>query len=197
MKKNIMVMLTLLLAIGNSVNAQELTKNMFNVYFGNPKQLTVTDGNGTMVVEFDRQGRVLSKSMNDMKFVYQWDDDNDEVEVTLFNGDTKLNSTYIHLIIFTDTHYKYETDGVVLEVLLNDNGVLVQFKGVNPITTVTQDYFYENDSDVIPQKVIVTNGNMSQTAYFSGKTDKMGNVTDITQSSNGAVSIVKRKIKYY
>jgi len=191
------LLITCFFACCNTVNSQELTKNMFNVYFGNPKQLTSTDGNGTMVVEFDRQGRVLSKSMNNMKFVYQWDEENDEVEVTLFTGDTKLSSTYIHLITFTDTHYKYETDGITIEAFFNDYGVLIKFIGVNPQTTIIQDWYYENVSDVIPQKVTITSGNMTQTAYFSGKTDKKGNITEITQSSNGAVSTVKRKIKYY
>ena len=193
------VLFALLMLVASGVlNAQEITMNMFNIYFGHPKKAVIVNGTNSTTVMFDENGRVFSKQVGSMRYEYVWDDENDEVEVTLMNGDLKLNSSYIYINSFTPNSYDYEFDGVHFVVDLKDNGAIRKITMTNPQMTMTQEYFYDNEDDYIPQKIVSSNGMMVQTTFIGTvELDEVGNMTKCTGASNGMILESTNEIEYY
>ena len=58
--------------------------------------------------------------------------------------------------------------------------------------------YYKDNNEMYPYKIISQMGSQIQTSYIEiKKTDKYGNVTEYTQTSNGTTVYFKRKIEYY
>lgn len=193
------VLFALLMLVASGVlNAQEITMNMFNIYFGHPKKAVIVNGTNSMTVMFDENGRVLSKQVGSMRYEYDWDDENDEIEVTLMNGDMKLNSSYIYINSFTPNLYDYEMGVVHFVVDLKDNGAIRKFTIINPQMTMTQEFFYDKEGDYIPQKTVSSNGMMEQTSFVGiVEVDEVGNVIKCTEASNGMILESTNEIEYY
>ncbi len=182
------------------VNAQELTKQMFNIYYGKPKTLVQSNSvmPGTMTIEFDSEGRVLSKSGGEVKMVYNWSPDGTNVEVKSYNNDLYMGSGMIYIEQMTSEKYKYTADGATIEVLFRPNGsmskTIISGGGQSMSTT----YFYNGSDDVFPYKIVSAGGGQSMAVDVSGiEKDSKGNYIKCTESSQGQSVVSTNVISYY
>ena len=181
-------------------NAQELTKNMFNIYYGHPKTLVQSSSMmpGTMTIEFDRSGRVLSKTGGDVKIEYNWSSDSTSVEVKAYNNGQYVDSGMIYIEQMTSDKYKYTADGLSIEVTFRSNG------SINKITTsdggqsMTTTYYYNSSTDTYPYKLVQAGGGQSMTINIAGfEKDSKGNCVKFTQSAQGQSVVSTNTISYY
>ncbi len=182
------------------VNAQELTKQMFNIYYGQPKTLVQSNSSmpGTMTIEFDRSGRVLSKSGGDSKMVYNWSSDGTSVEVKAYNNGQYMGSGMIYIEQMTSEKYKYTADGATIEVTIRSNGSINKMVMSGGGQSMSTTYYYNSSTDVYPYKIVSAGGGQSMTVNISGVSkDSKGNCIKYTQSSQGQSIVSTNTISYY
>ena len=51
--------------------AQSLSAAQMNIYYGHPKTVTMTNQQGTVITELDRQGRVTQVTQGNMRMTYE------------------------------------------------------------------------------------------------------------------------------
>lgn len=194
--------LTLAICICNycCVNAQELTKQMFNIYFGQPKTLVQSSSAmpGTMTIEFDRSGRVLSKSGGDGKMVYNWSADGTSVEIKAYNNGQYMGSAMIYIETMTSEKYKYTANGTSIEVSFRPNGSINKMTMSGGGQSMSTTYYYNSSTDVYPYKIVSAGGGQSMTATVTGiDKDSKGNCIKYTQSAQGQSVVNTNNISYY
>ena len=181
-------------------SAQELTKNMFNIYYGQPKTLVQSNSMmpGTMTIEFDRSGRVLSKTSGDGKMVYNWSADGTSVEVKAYNNGQYLGSGMIYIEQMTSEKYKYTANGATIEISFRANGSINKMTMSGGAQSVTTTYYYNSSTDSYPNKIVSAGGGQSMTVNVSGvEKDSKGNGIKFTQSSQGQSMVNTNSILYY
>lgn len=194
--------LTLTICIFNYcyVNAQELTKQMFNIYYGQPKRLVQSNSAmpGTMTIEFDHSGRVLSKSGGDVKMVYNWGADGNSVEVKAYNNGQYVGSGMIYIEQMNSEKYKYTADGATIEVNFRSNGSINKMTMSGGGQSMSTTYYYNSSTDSYPYKIVSAGGGQSMTVNVSGiEKDSKGNCIKCTQSSQGQSMVNTYSISYY
>ena len=194
--------LTLAVVICNifCANAQELTKNMFNIYYGQPKTLVQSSSMmpGTMTIEFDRSGRVLSKTGGDVKMVYNWSSDGTSVEVKGYNNGQYVQSGMIYIEQMTSEKYKYTADGATIEVSFRANGSINKMTMSGGGQSMSTTYYYNSSTDAYPYKYVSAGGGQSMTVNVTGvEKDSKGNCIKFTQSSQGQSMVNTNSISYY
>lgn len=183
-----------------NVNAQELTKQMLNIYFGQPKTLVQSNNmsSETMTIEFDRSGRILSKSFGGGEMVYNWSSDGKSVEVKAYNNGQYMGSGMIYIEIMTSSQYKYTSNGANIEVSLRDNGSINKMTMSGGGQSMTTTYYYNSSTEAYPYKIVMAGGGQSMTANISGVSkDSQGNWIKCTQSAQGQSVITTNAITYY
>lgn len=194
--------LTLTICIFNYcyVNAQELTKQMFNIYYGQPKTLVQSSSvmPGTMTIEFDRSGRVLSKTGSDGKMVYNWSSDGTSVEVKAYNNGQYVGSGMIYIEQMNSEKYKYTADGASIEVSFRSNGSINKMTMSGGGQTMSTTYYYNGSTDAYPYKIVSAGGGQSMTVNVTGvEKDSKGNCTKYSQSMQGQSVVSTNRIIYY
>ena len=182
------------------VIAQELTKQMFNIYYGQPKTLVQSSSvaPGTMTIEFDRSGRVLSKSGGDGKMVYSWSSDGTSVEVKAYNNGQYVGSGMIYIEQMTSDKYKYTADGAKIEVSFRTNGSINKMTMSGGGQSMSTTYYYNSSTDAYPYKIVSAGGGQSMTVNVSGVSkDSKGNWIKYTQSAQGQSIVNTNTISYY
>ena len=146
--------------INATTKAQELTKQMFNIYYGQPMTLVQSSSAmpGTMTIEFDRSGRVLSKSGGDGKMVYNWSSDGTSVEVKAYNNGQYVGSGMIYIEQMTSEKYKYTADGASFEVTFRSNGSVNKMIMSSGGQSMSTTYYYNSSTDVYPYKIVSAGG---------------------------------------
>lgn len=199
MKKKLV--LSLVLMISNcAVNAQELTKQMFNIYFGQPKTLVQSSNSSpeSMTIEFDKSGRVLSKNAGSGKMVYNWNSDGTSVEVKAYNNGKYMGAGMIYIEQMTSEKYKYTADGATIEVSFRTNGSINKMTMSGGGQSMSTTYYYNSSTDAYPYKIVMTGGGQSMTINVTGvEKDSKGNCIKLKQSAQGQSMINTNRILYY
>lgn len=173
---------------------------MFNIYHGQPRTLVQSSSMApmSMTIEFDRSGRVLSKSGGDGKMVYEWSSDGKSVEVKAYNNGQLMGSAMIYIETMTDNLYKYTADGVNIEVSFRSNGSINKMVMSGGGQTMTTTYYYNSSNDVYPYKIVTAGGGQFMSMNISNvKTDSKGNWIQCTQSAQGQSMTNNNQITYY
>ena len=182
------------------VNAQELTKQMFNIYYGQPRILIQSNSvmPGTMTIEFDRSGRVLSKSGGDGKMVYNWSSDGTSVEVKAYNNGQYIGSGMIYIKQMTSEKYKYTADGASFEVTFRSNGSINKMTMSGGGQSMSTTNYNNSSTDVYPYKIVSAGGGQSMTLSVTGiGKDSKGNCIKFSQSAQGQSVVSTNSISYY
>jgi hypothetical protein len=199
MKKFLFFIVIFVLMV-NYARGQELSKQMFNIYYGQPKTLVQANSiaPGTMTIEFDRSGRVLSKSVGDGKMVYTWNTDGTSVEVNTYNNGQHVGSGMIYIEQMTSDKYKYTADGATIEVSFRANGSLSKMTMSGGGQSMSTTYYYNSSTDAYPFKIVSAGGGQSMTVNVSGVSkDSKVNCIKCTQSVQGQSMISTNSIAYY
>lgn len=182
------------------VNAQELTKQMFNIYYGQPKTLVQSSSAmpGTMTIEFDRSGRVLSKNSGDSKMVYNWSTDGTSVEVKAYNNGQYIGSGMIYIETMTSEKCKYTADGALIEVSFRPNGSINKMAMSGGGQSMSTTYYYNSSADAYPYKIVSAGGGQSMSVTVKGiDKDSKGNCIKYIQSAQGQSVVNTNNISYY
>ena len=199
MKKNLILLLVLMVSNG-VVKAQELTKQMFNVYFGQPKTLVQSSNISpeSVTIEFDKSGRVLSKQSGSGKIAYNWSSDGKSVELKAYNNGQYMGASMIYIEQMTSEKYKYTVDGATIEVSFRTNGSISKMTMSGGGQSVSTTYYYSSSTDSYPYKIVTAGGGQSMTVNVSGvEKDSKGNSVSFTQSAQGQSMVNKNSILYY
>lgn len=182
-----------------SVIAQNLTAAQMNIYFGQPKKATVTNSQGTVVTEFDPQGRIISISQGNMRAVYDWEEDGSEVTMTMFQGQNIKDSGIIKIAELSKKHYSYEIGGMVnVTVDFKENCAMSGSSMASPQMVMTTKYYYNNADDMFPYAIEQSMGNQSLKASLSiDRIDSVGNPIEFTEEMMGQKSQTRQTIEYY
>ena len=198
--KKCLFFIAIFVLVVNYANGQELTKQMFNIYYGQPKTLVQSSSAmpGTMTIEFDRSGRILSKTGGDGKMVYSWSSDGTSVEVKVYNNGQCVGSGMIYVEQMTSEKYKYTADGATIEVSFRANGSINKMIMSGGGQSMTTTYYYNSSTDLYPYKIVSAGGGQSMTVNVSGVSkDSKGNCIKYTQSAQGQSMISTNTITYY
>ena len=193
-------MLALAICYSLNLSAQELTKQMFNIYYGNPKTLVQSNSVSPepVTVEFDRSGRVLSKAVGSGKMVYDWASDGKSIEVKLYNDGQYVAAAMVYIEEMSATRCKYTADGVGYDVLFRSNGSINKITMSSGGQSMTTTYYYNSSSDVFPTKIITAGGGQFMSVDISEiKTDAEGNCVECTQTAQRLSMKGKSTIFYY
>ena len=173
---------------------------MFNIYYGQPRILIQSNSvmPGTMTIEFDRSGRVLSKSGGDGKMVYNWSSDGTSVEVKAYNNGQYIGSGMIYIEQMTSEKYKYTADGASFEVTFRSNGSINKMTMSGAGQSMSTTYYYNSSTDVYPYKIVSAGGGQSMTLSVTGiGKDSKGNCIKFSQSAQGQSVVSTNSISYY
>ncbi len=198
--KKILFVLIAVCCIENATMAQELTKQMFSIYFGQPKTLVQSNNmtSETMIVEFDRSGRVLSKASGGAKMVYDWSSDEKSVEIKTYNNEQYAGGGTINIEVMSSNLYKFSTNGMDCEVSFRANGSINKMKMSGGGQTMSTTYYYRGSEDAYPYEIVTAGGGQSMSLSLSDiSVDAKGNYTRCTQSAQGQSVITTNSISYY
>lgn len=198
--EKIFIFLVTFVCVNGTTKAQELTKQMFNIYFGQPKTLVQSSNISTesMTIEFDRLGRVLSKKVGSGKMVYNWNSDGTSIEVKAYNNGQYMGSGMIHIEQMTSEKYKYTADGATIEVSFRTNGSINKMTMSGGGQSISTTNYYNSSSDAYPYKTVTAGGGQSMTINVTEvETDSKGNCIKFTQSSQGQSMVNINSITYY
>lgn len=182
------------------VNAQELTKQMFNIYYGQPHILVQSNSSmpGSMTIEFDNSGRVLSKSGGNAKMIYEWSSDGTSVEVKAYDNGQYVMSGMIYIEQMTSDKYKFTADGTLIEVSFRANGTINKITMSGGGQSISTTYYYNSSEDVFPYSTVTAGGGQSMSVNISDiEKDSKGNCIKYTQSFQGQSIVSTNNISYY
>ena len=195
-KKCLLLSLVLTCIYGYS---QELSCKMVQVYNGKIKSLTILEpeiGKGCKY-SFHEDGKTKCIEKDGMTIQFIWEND-EEVRCELINNGTTVHSEYIYVYEFNDSIYSFEAGGINYTIKFRENGTISSTQQESNGKTMTSVAYYKDNNEMYPYKIISQMGSQIQTSYIEiKKTDKYGNVTEYTQTSNGTTVYFKRKIEYY
>jgi len=195
-----LVIALVIIVVGNIYStAQSLTAAQMNIYFGHPKSATMTNSQGTVVTEFDREGRVINVTQGSMRMVYEWSPEGDKVTLSMFQGQSLKESGVIEISEFTKTCYKYVMGGATsVEIAFKENGAMEKSVMTNQSMTLVMTYFYHNLDDVYPYAIEQSLGNQSIKASVTiDEKDSYGNAVRYTQEIMGQKDVTQMMIDYY
>lgn len=194
------LLLTLSLVVSTLVGySQELTPKMLNVYNGKVKSITILEPEVQkgVVYEFQEDGRIKAVIQNTMKSIFNWLSD-DEAKCELLNDGIVVETAYLYINEYSELFYDYDAGTVNIKMWFKDNGAVSHGEILNNGTIFKTEYFYHNDSDIAPYKIVNQVGTQTQTTFVKiNKVDKQGNITEFVQTCNGQSIKSKRIIKYY
>ena len=198
MKKRMFLMSFLLVCflMGNS---QELTNKMCFVYNGKVKSIKTIkpkEQNG-FITEFLESGKVKTVIQNDKTIELEWLNE-EEVKCQLINNGNVLETEYIYVNEFSESYYDYEVGVMNYKVWFRGNGSISHMQISANGYTMEHRYFYNNETDLLPFKMVVQMGEQSQVTYITiDKFDSKGNAIKITQTINEQDFVIERGIEYY
>lgn len=197
--KNLFLSLVLMISICDA-KSQELTKQMFNIYFGQPETVVQSSNvsQESMTIEFDKFGRVLSKRSGSGKMVYNWSSSGKSVEVKAYNNGQYMGTGMIYIEQMTPEKYKYTADGTTIEVSFRSNGSINKMTMSGGGQSMSTTYYYNSYTEVYPYKIVTTSGGQSMTVNVTViEKDYKGNCIKFTQSSQGRSMVNTNSILYY
>lgn len=197
--KHFCTVIAFMMTIILPTTAQNLTASQLNIYFGSPKKATVTNSQGTIIAEFDRNGRVTKVTQGNMSFKYDWSTDGKEVTVSMYQGANFQDSGLINVLENSPSRLKYVIgDMATMDISFKNNGAVEKIQMSNPQGNGTMTYFYDNASDVFPYAIEMSTGVQSaKISVTIDKTDSYGNPTAYTQEIMGQKEVTKMIIEYY
>jgi len=179
--------------------AQNLTARQMNIYFGSPKKVTMSNSQGTTVTEFDHTGRVTSAKQGNMSVSYEWNEQGDNVTLSMYQGANYQDHAHIEIVENSPSRLKYTIGNVVnMEILFKENGALEKSVMSNPQMSGSMIYFYKNDDDVFPYAIAQESGNQSiKISVTIDEIDSYGNVIVYTQEFMSNKDVTRMIIEYY
>lgn len=198
--KKFLVLSFVLMVSNCAIKAQELTKQMFNIYFGQPKTLVQSSNISpeSMTIEFDKSGRVLLKKSSSGEMVYNWSSDGSSVEVKAYNNGQYMGAGMIYIEQMTSDKYKYTSNGATIEVSFRTNGSINKMTMSGGGQSMSTTYYYNSSTDAYPYKIVMAGGGQSMTVNVTEvEKDSKGNSIKFTQSSQGQSMINTNSILYY
>lgn len=197
--KQFVIALVMMVVGSVCATAQNLTAAQMNIYFGHPKSAIVTNSQGTVVTEFDRDGRIMNVTQGSMRMVYDWSPEGDKVTLSMYQGQSLKESGVIEISEFTKTCYKYVIGGATsVEVAFKENGAMDKSVMTNESMTLVMTFFYHNLDDVYPYAIEQSLGNQSiKVSVAIDETDSYGNAVRYTQEIMGQKDVTQMTIEYY
>ncbi len=186
-------------AIGSTdAKGQNLTGAQMNIYFGHPKKVRMSNQQGAIVTEFDRDGRILSVSQGNMRMVYDWSAHRDSVTLSMYQGPNMKDAGLIEISEFTKTAYRYKVAGLEYKVEFKENGAMLRNVTSNAQVSTTSTYLYRAESDMFPYAIEQTMGDQAiRWTVTINQTDSYGNPTEFTQETIGMKNVTRFEIEYY
>lgn len=181
------------------VAAQNLTAAQMNIYFGQPKKVTVHNAQGVIVTEFDRNGRIESISQGNMHTVYDWEEDGSEVTLTMLQGQNIKGSGVIKISELSKALYSYSDVGTMdVKVDFKNNGAISGAVMSNSQMEVTTKYYYKETDDIFPYAIEQSMGEQSvKVSVTIDRFDSVGNPVEFTQEMMGQKDVTRQTIEYY
>lgn len=182
-----------------SVNAQNLTQQMFQLYNGHVKTLTQSiEGTSEKATAcFDRNGRVLSVEQSGVKLEYSWNGNN-SVEIQGYMNGQYQGNQMIYISELSSSRYRYEMGPVSFAIDFKANGAIskqiISAEGQSQSTY----FYYGSSSDTMPYKVVTSMGGQSMSMMVDvHETDGYGNPIRYTQTANDQSVTYIYDIIYY
>lgn len=199
MKKVLSLCIMVFVAFLN-VNAQMLTQQMFNLYYGHVKTLAVrVEGVfGESSAKFDRDGKVTEIIENGVQYKMQWNKECSSVLLRGYvngscQGEQTLSiyensaSTFSYGVAGITNTYNFKSNGAISKQTMSSNG-----------QTQSCYYYYRSSEDIYPYKTVTTmNGQSMTTTIEILSVDSKGNPTRYSQSSNDHTMTRILEITYY
>lgn len=196
------LIISLLLIVGAAISSYAqtpLTAAQMNIYFGQPKNATITNPQGSMTYEFDRSGRVIAMIQGPARMTFEWAADNSSIKVSMYNNSVFQGGSEIVISEFTPAIYDYTMVGEGdITVTFRKNGSYDKMVASNTMMTLTTQYCYHNESDMYPYAVEMSNGSESvKVAVIIEATDSKGNATRFKREMMGMQEVSTVQIEYY
>lgn len=192
------IIMVMILLGGASAWSQNLTAAQMNIYFGHPSKVKMSNGQGAVVVEFDRDGRITSVIQGNMRMAYDWSADRDSVTLSMYQGPNIKDAGLIQISEFTKTAYKYRVSGLEYAVRFKENGTVISSVTSNSQMSMTTSYLYRDESDIFPYAMEQTMGDQAiRWTVTINQTDSCGNPTEFTQETIGMKNVTRFEIEYY
>lgn len=194
------VMILLFMMATLPMIAQELTARQMNLYFGHPKRVTKTNSQGTMMTEFDRNGRVTCTRQGNISVTYEWNELGDAVTLSMYQGANFQEGVHVQVEENLPSRLKYSMgNALFFDVLFKDNGTLNKTVIVgNAPMSASFTFIYENESDIFPSQIEQRRGNQSMIIdVVVIETDSYGNAIVYTQECQGQKDVIRLNIEYY
>lgn len=193
------VMILLFMMATLPMIAQELTARQMNLYFGHPKRVTKTNSQGTMVTEFDRNGRVTCTRQGNISVTYEWNKLGDAVTLSMYQGANFQEGVHVQVEENSLSRLKYSMDNAVLfDVLFKDNGTLNKTVIGSAQMSASLTFIYESESDIFPSQIEQRRGDQSMIIdVVVIETDSYGNAIVYTQECQGQKDVIRLNIEYY
>lgn len=194
-----LAIIIVMMVIGSmDTRGQNLTAAQMNIYFGHPKKVKMSNQQGAIVTEFDRDGRILSVSQGNMRMAYDWSAHRDSVTLSMYQGPNMKDADLIEISEFTKTAYKYKVSGQEYKVEFKENGAMLNNVTSNAQISMTTSYLYHAESDVFPYAIEQTMGDQAvRLTVTINQTDSYGNPTEFTQETIGMKNVTRFEIEYY
>lgn len=181
------------------VAAQNLTARQMNIYFGSPKKVTMSNSQGTTVVEFDQSGRITCARQGSMSISYEWNESGDEVTLSMYQGANFQDGVCVQVVENSPSRLKYIMGGeMVCDVLFKENGALDHFVMSNAQLSASTTYCYKSANDVYPSQIEQKSGDQAMViSVVINETDSYGNAIAYTQECMGNKDVARLIIEYY
>lgn len=193
------VMILLFMMATLPMIAQELTARQMNLYFGHPKRVTKTNSQGTMMTEFDRNGRVTCTRQGNISVTYEWNELGDAVTLSMYQGANFQEGVHVQVEENSPSRLKYSVDNALFfDVLFKDNGALNKTVIGNAQMSASFTFIYESESDIFPSQIEQRRGDQSMIIdVVVIETDSYGNAIVYTQECQGQKDVIRLNIEYY
>lgn len=180
-------------------SAQNLMARQMNIYFGSPKKVTVSSSQGTVITEFDRNGRVTNARQGSMSISYDWEADGEAVTMSMFLGPNLQESGHVHVLENTLTNLKYQLgDNITVDIRFKSNGSIESSTMTGGPMDMTITYLYRDDSDNYPYAIKQEAKDQAmQLSLTVNETDSYGNAVKFTQELGSTKEVTTVDIEYY
>jgi len=183
----------------------QYTAKMAGLYNGKPHVLTAQiPGEGTVVTEFDEQGRIVTRSASNtkgnFKSTYEWSADGSTLTVNSFSAGGTMETTSVYKVENTAEHLLLTADtGGYMELTYTPEGAVDAFTDARGRQVITHQYSYGADK-FFPTSVDIMVGPMTfggTDNYKKVSTDAKGNPTKITYTVENRPQSETYSITYY
>lgn len=196
-------LLAALFAVGSAYaqDATYYTTRIAQVYHGKPKTvIDFTEGTGACVMEFDRNGRIISEKQEEHEFtiLYEWGEKTIKALAVKPDG-SKLCVMELNYVEDAG-HLLVGINDNTIDHVFNSNGTLDKFiHTYKDKSSFILQFEYADDNPYVSVKSKAYMGKklVSDSDAVATEFDEQGNITELVQTFNGQKITTRRHIIYY